>query len=354
MRDIRGRIAQRHGIELTEQQVQELAARRLEAILDPRLVKPALLDQLRRSAGSAGSSAQAAQPSEPPYRFEDTTIYDSHHGVMRFIRKLFNPLLKLFFNPNPVIRALAVQSRLNVEAAQREGQREQQQAEWNALHYEILQRLVTEVARASLEIQSLSLRVESLAAKVDFNERRVRGIEGSLHQTKQAPSREPARESPREPSRETERSRETVPAPVAAKPASAGEAQAGETTGTSEGQRRRRRRRRGRRGGAAPAEPGALASEAPVQAEGDDLEDTGADESAAVLRTQGEAVHPSEAALRGPAPSAPEPVEPQAVAAAAERPVEPPREPVALLPPPAPEPAEEPGPSDPSTPKASS
>jgi hypothetical protein len=351
MRDIRARIAQRHGIELTEQQVQELAARRLEAILDPRLVKPALLDQLRRSAGSSGSPAKAA---EPPYRFEDTTIYDSHHGVMRFIRKLFNPLLKLLFNPNPVIRALAVQSRLNVEAAQREAQREQQQAEWNALHYEILQRLVTEVARASLEIQSLSLRVESLAAKVDFNERRVRGIEGSLHQTKPAPSREPARESSREPSRETERSRETQPAPITPKPASAGEAPAGETTGTSEGQRRRRRRRRGRRGSAAPAEPGALAAQAPVQAEGDDLEDTSADESTDAQRTQGEVVHPSEPALSGPASSAPEPVEPQAAAAAAEKSVEPPREPVALLPPPAPEPAEEPGPSEPPTPRASS
>ena len=43
MRDIRARIAQRHGIELSSQQVQELAARRLEAILDPRTMNPALI-----------------------------------------------------------------------------------------------------------------------------------------------------------------------------------------------------------------------------------------------------------------------------------------------------------------------
>ena len=34
MRDIRARIGQRHGIDLSNQQIQGLAARRLEAILD--------------------------------------------------------------------------------------------------------------------------------------------------------------------------------------------------------------------------------------------------------------------------------------------------------------------------------
>ncbi|HEU5257356.1 MAG TPA: hypothetical protein VFU28_15285, partial [Vicinamibacterales bacterium] len=42
MREIRTRIAQRSGIELSNQQIQELAARRLEAILDPRGLKPEL------------------------------------------------------------------------------------------------------------------------------------------------------------------------------------------------------------------------------------------------------------------------------------------------------------------------
>src|SRR6185503_13036509 len=40
MRDIRSRIAQRSGVDLSNQQIQELAARRLEAILDPRGLKP--------------------------------------------------------------------------------------------------------------------------------------------------------------------------------------------------------------------------------------------------------------------------------------------------------------------------
>ena len=48
MRDIRARIAQRPGIELSTPQIQDLAARRLESILDPRAIKPALLDEMRR------------------------------------------------------------------------------------------------------------------------------------------------------------------------------------------------------------------------------------------------------------------------------------------------------------------
>jgi tRNA pseudouridine55 synthase len=47
MREIRTRVSERHGIELSNQQIQELAARRLEAILDPRAIKPALMDELR-------------------------------------------------------------------------------------------------------------------------------------------------------------------------------------------------------------------------------------------------------------------------------------------------------------------
>src|SRR6187402_1921424 len=50
MRDIRARISTRHGIDFTPQQIQELAARRLEAILEPRHAKPALLEQMRRAA----------------------------------------------------------------------------------------------------------------------------------------------------------------------------------------------------------------------------------------------------------------------------------------------------------------
>src|SRR5688572_20613488 len=175
MRDIRARVAQRHGIELSTQQIQELAARRLEAILDPRTVNPSLMQQLRKTAGAAPETPAAAP--EPAYTFEDSTLYESHRGLLRFFRRLLNPILKLFFNPNPLVHALHTQARINSEVAAREAAHERLQAEWNALHYEVLQRLVAEVSRASIETQELALRVESLTSRVDFNDRRVRTLE---------------------------------------------------------------------------------------------------------------------------------------------------------------------------------
>ena len=58
MRDIRGRVAQVQGTDLSTQQIQDLAARRLESILDPRTIKPSLLDALRRKAGRPRRAAQ--------------------------------------------------------------------------------------------------------------------------------------------------------------------------------------------------------------------------------------------------------------------------------------------------------
>jgi len=92
MREIRSRIAQRSGIDLTNQQIHELAARRLEAILDPRGLKPELLEQLRRSAGERTVSVDAAAPNAAEsYPFDEASLYDSPNGFLRFLRKLFKP-----------------------------------------------------------------------------------------------------------------------------------------------------------------------------------------------------------------------------------------------------------------------
>ena len=241
MREIRGKIAQRHGSDLSNQQIQELAARRLEAILDPRTIKPALLEEMRRVAGTPAVSLPETAV-EPAYAFDEGTIFESHRGPLRFIRRLLRPFLNLFFNPTPIARALSTQSRMNVEAAQREAQRDQRQAEWNALQYEIVQRLVTEVSRAIIELQALSGRIESLSAKVDFNERRVRGIEGVVHQPRTGRQPEPV----------APQGSATQTAPLQGESTDAGPQ--GMPAQSGEGARRRRRRRRGRRGGGAPGE----------------------------------------------------------------------------------------------------
>ena len=278
MRDIRGRIAQRQVIDLSNQQIQDLAARRLESILDPRAIKPSLLDGLKRSAATPTGQSDKI-PNEPTYSFEDTTIYDSHRGVLRFARRLFNPLLKLFFNPNPIIQALHLQAKLNVEAVERNAERDRRQTEWNALHYEIVQRLVTEVSRVSIELQALSLRVESLAARVDFNDRRVGNLEGTAHRSRPQ-GRPPTEMLPVALATDTDMPRVEQVAASTDAPAA-----------TPDAARRRRRRRRGRRSTAVPGEfavAGAQASEARIPAsatslvdppssdedEGDDLEES--------------------------------------------------------------------------------
>ncbi len=267
MRDIRTRIAQRSGIELSNQQIQELAARRLEAILDPRGLKPELLDQLRRSAGERSVSVDLATPgSAQSYPFDEAILYDSPNALLRFIRKLLRPLLRLLFNPTPIAHALALQSRLNGEIAAREAERDRRQAEWNALHYEILQRLALEVSRGSIDAQNLLLRVESLTAKVDFNERRVRSMEGAQFRV---------------------RPQETVlSAPAPASVASESAAAAPQVAAAQPGEqpRRRRRRRRGRRGPGigVPAEAGASASLTPSTVmEQDDGEEEGFEDESA-------------------------------------------------------------------------
>ena len=190
MREIRARISERHNIDLSPQQIQDLAARRLEAILDPRNINPSLLEQLRKGAGTPPDPLPAV--AEVEYTVDDEMIYASPKSGLRFIRRLLNPLLKLLFNPLPLIEALRTQTRINRDAAARAAEAARRQAEWNALHYQILQRLVTEVSRSSLELQAFNNRIESLSARVDFNDRRVRSIESTAVSSRGQRAPEPA------------------------------------------------------------------------------------------------------------------------------------------------------------------
>jgi hypothetical protein len=248
MREIRSRIAQRSGVDLSNQQIQELAARRLEAILDPRGLKPELLDQLRRSAGDKTTPVEdATVPAAQSFPFDEASLYDSPNALLRFVRKLLNPLLRMLINPTPVAHALAQQSRFNSELAARDAERDRRQAEWNALHFEILKRLALELSRSSIDTQNLLLRVEALSTKVDFNERRVRSLEGT-----QAQVRQPRSDS----------GQAVQGASVAAPEAGHTQPSLPDAQPGSENPRRRRRRRRGRRGPGmgAPADAAAAAA----------------------------------------------------------------------------------------------
>src|SRR5882672_6386811 len=171
MEQIRARIREKRGVDYTEQQIRDLAAVKLEKFLDPKGVRSDLLEQFRK--------VQPAYepPQLPNYAFEESTLYETHRGPLRFIRKLLNPLLKLFFNPNKLIQALHIQSKLNAMYAEREARREAARRATDQLTYELIHNLVVETTRLSIEVKNLKMRVESFGSRLEFNERRARALE---------------------------------------------------------------------------------------------------------------------------------------------------------------------------------
>src|SRR3954449_2370893 len=158
MRQIRARIREKRGVDYTEEEIRELANVKLEKFLDPRGVRSDLLEQFRRKR-------EASLP--PNFKFEDSTLFETHRGLLAFIRRLLRPILKLFFNPNPLIEALHIQSKLNA-----------QQAALEPLYYEVIHNLVLETTRLGIEVKNLKMRVESMSSRLDFDERRARALEG--------------------------------------------------------------------------------------------------------------------------------------------------------------------------------
>ena len=239
MTQIRGRIAEKRGVDYTEEQIRELATVRLEKFLDPKNLRSDLLEQFRRSRPAINVGPEAFQA---PYTFDDQTLFASHRAPLRFIRRLLLPILKLFFNPNTLNQVLHTQAQFNVDMLKRDATRRVERAEWNSLYYEVLHNLVLETTRMSIEVKNLRMRVESLSSRLDFSERRVRALEGVVQYRPEAMR-------PRE-------RREPLPE-AAAGAATEGvvaegldtEAGGGAPRVESEGlARRRRRRRRGRRG----------------------------------------------------------------------------------------------------------
>ena len=158
MRQIRARIREKRGVDYTEDEIRELARVKLEKFLDPTGVRSDLLAQFRRTK----DDGQARN-----FKFEDTTLFESDKAIVRFIRRLLRPILKLFFNPNPLVEALHIQSELNTNTLRRED-----------LYYELIHNLVLETTRLGIQVKNLKMQVESMSSRLDFDERRARALEG--------------------------------------------------------------------------------------------------------------------------------------------------------------------------------
>jgi hypothetical protein len=267
MKQIRQRVLEKRGADYTEEQIRELASVRLEKFLDPNNLRSDLLDQFRKSRPATVSEPPAITP---PYTAEQTDIFATHRGSVRFLRKLFGPLLKLLFNANTLHQVLHTQAQFNVDLLKREARRkiefDRSRAEWNSLYYEVLHNLVLETTRMGIEVQNLRMKVDSLSSRLDFSERRVRALEGVVQYRPEAV---------RGPDRRDDRDDNHVPAPQAAAgsgslegfvPAGAG---GGSQPGQGDGSaRRRRRRRRGRRGGQGQGAEGASGAQGAQGAQG--------------------------------------------------------------------------------------
>jgi len=220
MQQIRARIREKRGIDYTEDEIRQLARVKLEKFLEPSGVRSDLVEQFRRR-----------QPeTEPPlnYAFEDDTIYASHRALLRWFRRLLNPVLKLLFNPNPIAHVLHLQSQINDRFYTRNQKREQ----LDPLYFEVMHNLVLEMTRLGIEVRNLKMRVESISSRLDFDERRSRALEGVV-QYKPGTDRPPAEAD--------------------------GPPAAGDEGSEERKRRRRRRRRRPARPGGDAAGPGAAA-----------------------------------------------------------------------------------------------
>ena len=273
MRQIRARIQSKRGVDYTEEQIQELANVKLERFLNPKGVRSDLVEQFRRVRDIKLEPFRL----EPELRtgFDAEMLYGTHRGVLRTIRRILNPILKLFFNPNTLIHAIHKQAGINaLFEAQFEFLRHktQQRDEVDVLYYELVHNLVLELTRIGIENRNLKMRLESLSSRMDFDERRARALEGVVqYRPGTGPSREPQPPRPRQddgPNQQPGIAASTPAAAPQAQPSQAGAAPE-DQPGESNTARRRRRRRRGRRGGrgrtgenVAAGTPGEIASPA--------------------------------------------------------------------------------------------
>lgn len=243
MKQIRQRILEKRGADYTEEQIRELASVRLEKFLDPNNLRSDLLEQFRKSRPAVVTEPAAITP---PYAPEEADIFATHRGALRFMRKLFNPLLKMMFNPNPLLHVIHKQAEFNTMLLKREARRkiefDRSRSEWNALYYEVLHNLVLETTRMGIEVQNQRMKVESLSSRLDFSERRVRALEGVVQyrpEVVRSTERHDHADEDHAPSQQASTGGLEGFVPAGAPPQAAGD-------GTG---RKRRRRRRGRRGG---------------------------------------------------------------------------------------------------------
>lgn len=238
MERIRRGIREQRGGGDSERRARELAEITLERCLEPRRGRTDLVEHNLRLAppGRFDRDVRGRSLAPEPFEFDENTVYVSSSGgimgkLIYLIRKLLNPILRLFFNPDPIILAMMRQAEINSRLLdlldrvntefERTGKKFAAREELDALNYEVTSNLVTEMTRLAVDMKNHRMLVESVAGRLDFEERRAQALESARQ----------ARSTPQ-----------------------AGEAEGAESDGAAAGptRSRRRRRRSRRRPGASP------------------------------------------------------------------------------------------------------
>ena len=184
MEKIRRRIDKKRVEDFTDEQIRELAKVKFESLLNPEYVRSNMLEYYQRRLKEKRDTLRESSQPSPSFEFDPDIIYRSSRGfagrVLYAFRRLVNPLLKLFFNPAPIVHALTMQQQINERQAEVISQMVRTQTEFieiAALNYEVMNNLVEEMPRLSIEMKNHKMRVESVAGRMDFDERRARSTE---------------------------------------------------------------------------------------------------------------------------------------------------------------------------------
>ena len=151
MATIRKRIEEKRKGLYTESEIREIAEMKLDSVLDA------------SEFNSDFVAAFRARDAEWNFSFDPETLYASSRGAsgsfIRFARKLLHPILKLLFNPNPVISALSRQSDLN------------------RYYVQLLHNMALELTKMNLELTQVKARLRSMGIRVDFQGQREKALE---------------------------------------------------------------------------------------------------------------------------------------------------------------------------------
>jgi len=154
MAAIRKRIEEKRRGVYSDEEIDEIARWRLDAVLDAHDFNSDLIADFR------------SEPQRWNYQFGAETVYRSSRGVagrlLESVRRLLRPLQKLFWNPNPMIAALSRQSDLN------------------GYYVQLLHNFAQEITRLNLETQDLRNRVLQLQGRLELETRRERTLESMV------------------------------------------------------------------------------------------------------------------------------------------------------------------------------